>query len=153
MNIHYKCNIFIYLYINNLKIILARRELNMPAFKGSGALDLWTFVVFQLSCCGKGQGTSILTQFTDIVGLTELCPSSGAAVVSAIIHLNSPISTFMHQQLGHTESLCSRCSWIRERRLHFRLNIKADYVYMYSEGRLFEKGCTLAASVQHLSGK
>lgn len=50
--------------------------------------------VFQLSCCGKGQGTSFLTHFTDTLGLTDLCPTSGTTVVSAIIHLNS----FMHKQ-------------------------------------------------------
>ncbi|XP_034413841.1 CD81 antigen-like [Cyclopterus lumpus] len=33
-----------------------------------------------LSCCGKGQGTSILTQLTDVLGLTDLCPSSGTSV-------------------------------------------------------------------------
>ncbi|XP_074516283.1 CD81 antigen-like [Sebastes fasciatus] len=30
-----------------------------------------------LSCCGKGIGTSVLTRFTDTVGLTDICPSSG----------------------------------------------------------------------------
>ncbi|XP_019748782.1 CD81 antigen [Hippocampus comes] len=33
-----------------------------------------------LSCCGKGEGTSILTQFTDMLGVTDLCPSSGTSV-------------------------------------------------------------------------
>ncbi|XP_047435953.1 CD81 antigen-like [Mugil cephalus] len=30
-----------------------------------------------LSCCGKGEGTNVLTLFTDKLGLTDLCPSSG----------------------------------------------------------------------------
>ncbi|KAM9860472.1 CD81 molecule a [Aulostomus maculatus] len=30
-----------------------------------------------LNCCGKGQGTSFFTHFTDTFGLTDLCPSSG----------------------------------------------------------------------------
>ncbi|XP_006802403.1 CD81 antigen-like [Neolamprologus brichardi] len=32
--------------------------------------------VFQLSCCGKGTGTNVLTQFTDKFGLTNICPSN-----------------------------------------------------------------------------
>ncbi|XP_059206289.1 CD81 antigen-like [Centropristis striata] len=30
-----------------------------------------------LSCCGKGQGSTFMTKFTDVLGLTDLCPSSG----------------------------------------------------------------------------
>ncbi|XP_073320302.1 CD81 antigen-like [Pagrus major] len=33
-----------------------------------------------LSCCGKGQVTTLLTHFTDQFGLTDLCPSSGTTV-------------------------------------------------------------------------
>ncbi|XP_028296048.1 CD81 protein-like [Gouania willdenowi] len=33
-----------------------------------------------LSCCGKGQGTSILTQLTDKLGVTDLCPSNGYTI-------------------------------------------------------------------------
>nr|XP_046249966.1 CD81 antigen-like [Scatophagus argus] len=33
-----------------------------------------------LSCCGKGQGSTFLTRFTDVLGLTDLCPSSGTSV-------------------------------------------------------------------------
>ncbi|XP_023148259.1 CD81 antigen-like [Amphiprion ocellaris] len=33
-----------------------------------------------LNCCGKGQGTSILTQFTDKLGLTDICPSQGYSI-------------------------------------------------------------------------
>ncbi|XP_078107337.1 CD81 antigen-like [Sander vitreus] len=33
-----------------------------------------------LSCCGKGQGTAIFTLITDALGVTEICPSSGASV-------------------------------------------------------------------------
>ncbi|XP_051235859.1 CD81 protein [Dicentrarchus labrax] len=33
-----------------------------------------------LNCCGKGQGTSILTQFTDIIGVTNLCPKSDVTI-------------------------------------------------------------------------
>ncbi|TNN42497.1 CD81 antigen [Liparis tanakae] len=33
-----------------------------------------------LSCCGKSKGTSILTKMTDVLGLTDLCPSSGVSV-------------------------------------------------------------------------
>lgn len=33
-----------------------------------------------LSCCGKGVGTSFLTQLTDKLGVTDLCPSSGTTV-------------------------------------------------------------------------
>uniref|UniRef100_A0A8C9ZQE4 CD81 molecule a n=1 Tax=Sander lucioperca TaxID=283035 RepID=A0A8C9ZQE4_SANLU len=35
--------------------------------------------VFQLSCCGKGLGTSIFTSITDTMGMTEICPSSGSS--------------------------------------------------------------------------
>ncbi|KAI3377250.1 hypothetical protein L3Q82_009154 [Scortum barcoo] len=55
-----------------------------------------------LSCCGKGQGTSLFTQLTDVFGLTDFCPSSGATVVSVIIHLSSFISTFMPPQPRQT---------------------------------------------------
>lgn len=65
------------------------------------AEGLCVVCAFQLSCCGKGQGTSFLTHFTDKLGLTDLCPSSGTSVVSAIIHL----ATFMH-----TYSKAG-CSW------------------------------------------
>ncbi|KAM6981051.1 CD81 molecule a [Aplochiton taeniatus] len=30
-----------------------------------------------LDCCGKGMGTSLLTSFTDLVGVTDVCPKSG----------------------------------------------------------------------------
>lgn len=33
-----------------------------------------------LSCCGKSQGTSWMTQATDALGITDLCPSSGASI-------------------------------------------------------------------------
>lgn len=33
-----------------------------------------------LNCCGQGKTTSILTQFTDSVGLTKLCPAAGTPV-------------------------------------------------------------------------
>ncbi|KAM8762016.1 CD81 protein-like [Acanthopagrus schlegelii] len=33
-----------------------------------------------LNCCGKGKATSVLTKFTDQLGLTNLCPSSGALI-------------------------------------------------------------------------
>lgn len=33
-----------------------------------------------LSCCGKGHGTSVLTHFTDALGLTNICPESGTLV-------------------------------------------------------------------------
>ncbi|XP_068166941.1 CD81 protein-like [Antennarius striatus] len=33
-----------------------------------------------LSCCGKGQGSSLLTHFTEALGLTDICPSSGTLV-------------------------------------------------------------------------
>ncbi|KAF0043640.1 hypothetical protein F2P81_004977 [Scophthalmus maximus] len=33
-----------------------------------------------LSCCGKGQGTSILTKLTDTLGLTDLCPSNAQLI-------------------------------------------------------------------------
>nr|XP_019935332.1 PREDICTED: CD81 antigen-like [Paralichthys olivaceus] len=36
--------------------------------------------VFQLKCCGKGVGTSVLTLLTDSLGVTDLCPSSGLQV-------------------------------------------------------------------------
>uniref|UniRef100_A0AAX7T561 Tetraspanin n=1 Tax=Astatotilapia calliptera TaxID=8154 RepID=A0AAX7T561_ASTCA len=29
-----------------------------------------------LSCCGKGTGTNLLTQLTDITGITNICPSN-----------------------------------------------------------------------------
>lgn len=41
------------------------------------------FIVFQLNCCGKGQGTTFLTHITDKLGLTDLCPSSGTYFVSS----------------------------------------------------------------------
>lgn len=63
--------------------------------------------VFQLSCCGKGVGTSFLTQLTDKLGVTDLCPSSGTTVVSVIIHLSSFLTVFMHQQPGQAVRLCS----------------------------------------------
>lgn len=40
------------------------------------------FAVFQLTCCGKGQGTTFLTHITDKLGLTDLCPSSETYFVS-----------------------------------------------------------------------
>ncbi|XP_040892801.1 CD81 antigen-like [Toxotes jaculatrix] len=33
-----------------------------------------------LSCCGKGQGTFFLTQITDTLGVTDLCPASGQKI-------------------------------------------------------------------------
>ncbi|XP_034536126.1 CD81 molecule a [Notolabrus celidotus] len=33
-----------------------------------------------LVCCGKGQGSSLFTQFTDMFGMTDICPSSGTTV-------------------------------------------------------------------------
>ncbi|TDH16711.1 hypothetical protein EPR50_G00000790 [Perca flavescens] len=33
-----------------------------------------------LDCCGKGQGTSFFTQFTDKLGLTDICPSAVTTV-------------------------------------------------------------------------
>lgn len=66
------------------------------SYWSSGQIKSLFVCVFQLNCCGKGQGTSFLTHFTDKLGLTDLCPSSGTAVVSVITRLNS--ITFMHKQ-------------------------------------------------------
>nr|XP_040055713.1 CD81 antigen-like isoform X1 [Gasterosteus aculeatus aculeatus] len=33
-----------------------------------------------LSCCGKGVGTSFMTQITDRIGITDICPSAATAV-------------------------------------------------------------------------
>ncbi|XP_029951707.1 CD81 protein [Salarias fasciatus] len=35
-----------------------------------------------LSCCGKGQGTSFVTLLTDRLGMTDLCPSQGASIMT-----------------------------------------------------------------------
>ncbi|KAM3624792.1 uncharacterized protein V6R79_001679 [Siganus canaliculatus] len=33
-----------------------------------------------LNCCGKGQGSSFLTKFTDSFGLTDFCPTTGTSI-------------------------------------------------------------------------
>ncbi|XP_061669714.1 CD81 antigen-like [Syngnathoides biaculeatus] len=55
------------------------QSLNVDTEKKKAAASVLKVFHETLSCCGKGQGTSILTQITDAVGITELCPSSGTS--------------------------------------------------------------------------
>lgn len=48
--------------------------------KNQGPVSVLKVFHETLVCCGKGQSTMGVTRFTDFIGVTDLCPSSGATV-------------------------------------------------------------------------
>lgn len=54
---------------------------------GADRKTMLMFFSLQLNCCGKGTVTNFFTRFTDSIGHTSICPSSGTSFVSAIINV------------------------------------------------------------------
>lgn len=108
-------------------------------------------IVFQLNCCGKGQGTAFLTHITDTLGLTELCPSSGTYFVSVKMQqilLHEPQTLLLQEKPNFSSvnnSIFAAQTWRHRHRCH---GIVQAGVILVVEVELELKGHTLLRPAQ-----
>lgn len=111
--------------------------------------------VFQLSCCGKGIGTNLLTQLTDRTGITNICPSN-TFTVSTIIYFSGLI--FARMLLAHGENkqdhhlaLCRNHEVSQKSSINFAVRhfLSAVYLHQANAGGGVIHVCVLSHHQEH----